>query len=228
MTTPLLPAAVLWDMDGTLVDTERYWIAAETALVESFGGRWTHEDALQLVGSGLWSSAEVLRGYGVDLPADEIVENLTESVRRQLVEQGVPWQPGAKELLEEIRSRGIRTALVTMSIRSMAEDIVGGIPFDAFELLVTGDSVDNPKPHPEPYLAAAAALGVAPEDCVAIEDSPPGVASAIAAGMTTIGVPHILDLDDTSATVIWPTLDGRTVDDIVAAFRSATDAEETA
>ncbi|RXZ86733.1 HAD family phosphatase [Agromyces atrinae] len=215
-------------MDGTLVDTERYWIAAETALVESFGGRWTHEDALQLVGSGLWSSAEVLRGYGVDLPADEIVENLTESVRRQLVEQGVPWQPGAKELLEEIRSRGIRTALVTMSIRSMAEDIVGGIPFDAFELLVTGDSVDNPKPHPEPYLAAAAALGVAPEDCVAIEDSPPGVASAIAAGMTTIGVPHILDLDDTSATVIWPTLDGRTVDDIVAAFRSATDAEETA
>ncbi|WP_324613510.1 HAD family hydrolase [Agromyces kandeliae] len=213
--TKRLPAAVLWDMDGTLVDTEPYWMRAEIELVTEFGRTWTHEDALQMVGMGLWDAAEVFRRAGVDLPADEIVERLTERVREQLAQHGVPWQPGAQALLKQLRDAGIPTALVTMSIRSMAEDVVGAIPFAAFDELVTGDEVAAPKPHPEPYLAAAGRLGVDIADCVAIEDSPTGLASATAAGAVAIGVPHMLALDEAPSDVVWDTLDGRTLDDLV-------------
>jgi HAD superfamily hydrolase (TIGR01509 family) len=218
--TKRLPAAVLWDMDGTLVDTEPYWMRAETELIREFGGSWTEEDALQLVGAGLWDAAAVFQREGVDLPADEIVARLTERVREQLAQHGVPWQPGAQELLKSVRDAGIPTALVTMSIRSMAEDIVGVIPFTAFDELVTGDEVAAPKPHPEPYLAAAGRLGVDIADCVAIEDSPTGLAAAMSAGAVSIGVPHMLSLDEAPSHVVWPTLDGRSLDDIVAVAAS--------
>ncbi|UOE45092.1 HAD family hydrolase [Agromyces larvae] len=216
--TTRLPAAVLWDMDGTLVDTEPYWIAAETELVESFGGTWTHDDALQLVGTGLWESAAVFQRYGVELDADTIVATLTQRVREQLAEFGVPWRPGARELLGALREADVPTALVTMSVRSMAQDVVDAIPFPAFDLLVTGDEVGEPKPHPEPYLTAAKSLGVAIGDCVAFEDSPAGLTSAATAGAVTIGVPNILALDDAPHHLLWPTLDGRTADDVAAAF----------
>lgn len=116
-------------MDGTVVDTEPYWMEAETQLVAAHGGVWTHEDGLLLVGSGLWDSAAVLQGRGVALDADAIVLHLTNHVRRLIDERGVPFRPGAQELLQELREAGVPTALVTMSIRSMAEDIANGIPF---------------------------------------------------------------------------------------------------
>jgi HAD superfamily hydrolase (TIGR01509 family) len=203
-------------MDGTLVDTEPYWMAAEEELVGSFGGTWTHDDALQLVGSGLWESARIFQEHGVALEADAIVAWLTARVQQQLNEFGVPWRPGARELLEALREASVPTALVTMSVRSMADDVIRQIPFHAFDAIVTGDSVTNAKPHPEPYLAAAEELGVDIADCVAFEDSPPGVASAAAAGAITVGIPNILSLDDAPATVLWSSLDGRTVADVAA------------
>jgi len=203
-------------MDGTLVDTERYWMAAEEELVESFGGRWTHEDALGLVGSGLWESARVFQAAGVDLDADTIVARLTARVQEQLAEHGVPWRPGARELLEALRQASVPTALVTMSVRSMADDVVRAIPFEAFDVIVTGDAVDNAKPHPEPYLAAAAALGVDVHDCVAIEDSPAGLTSAWSAGAVAVGVPNFISLDEAPAHVLWSTLADKSVADVVA------------
>ncbi|MET4158117.1 HAD family phosphatase [Agromyces sp. PvR057] len=214
--TTRLPAAVLWDMDGTIVDTEPYWMAAEEELVGSYGGTWTHDDAMRLVGSGLWESARIFQEHGVDLDADEIVAWLTRRVREQLDEFGLPWRPGARELLEALRAASVPAALVTMSVRSMADDVIRAIPFHAFDAIVTGDSVANAKPHPEPYLVAAAELGVDIADCVAFEDSPTGVASAAASGAITVGVPNILSLDDTPATVLWSSLDGRTVADVAA------------
>src|SRR3954451_17414767 len=93
------PAADLWDMDGTLFDTGPYWMRAETELVESFGGVWTHEDGMRLVGLGLWKSALILQEAGVDLLADAIVDRLTDRVQQQLDSDGVPWRPGARDLL---------------------------------------------------------------------------------------------------------------------------------
>ncbi|MFB6609045.1 HAD family hydrolase [Agromyces sp. NPDC056379] len=214
--TTRLPAAVLWDMDGTLVDTEQYWMAAETELMESFSLPWSHDDALELVGSGLWEAATFFQEKGVELDADTIVSRLTERVREQLEAHGVPWRPGARELLQSLREASVPTALVTMSIRSMADDIVAAIPFEAFDVIVSGDSVDNAKPHPEPYLTAAAELGVDIADCIAIEDSPTGLASAHASGAIAVAVPNFIPLDGLPAAALWPTLDGTTVDDVAA------------
>lgn len=210
------PAAVLWDMDGTLVNTEPYWITAETDLIQSYGGDWTHEEALQLVGSGLWHSARIIQAKGVTLSEDEIIDRLTDRVIEQLVEFGIPWRPGARELLTELREQGIPTALVTMSIHRMAHHVADRIGFVGFDAVVSGDDVTHSKPHPESYLRGAELLGVDPAACVAIEDSPPGIASASAAGAVVVGVPFMIPLDDAGAHALWPTLEGRGLADLGA------------
>ncbi|WP_409334124.1 HAD family hydrolase [Cellulosimicrobium cellulans] len=187
-----LPEATLWDMDGTLVDTEPYWIAAEHELVAAHGGTWTHEDAMSLVGNPLRESARILRARGgVDLPVDEIVAFLIGRVIEQ-VRVEVPWQPGARELLTALREAGVPCALVTMSYRELAQPVAEMAPRDAFQVLVCGDEVERGKPDPEPYLLAAQRLGVDVARCVAIEDSPAGIASARAAGAATLGVEAVV------------------------------------
>lgn len=213
-----MPRAVLWDMDGTVVDTEPYWMAAETTLIESFGGTWSHEQAMQLVGNGLEDSARLLQAAGVRMGVTEIVDHLTDEVRRMLTTRGVPFRPGAQEMLRALRAAQIPTALVTMSLRRMAVDIVALMDFTPFDLIVGGDEVERPKPFPDPYLQAARTLGVDIVDTVALEDSPTGVRSASASGAVTIGVPHIVALDGFGADVLWPSLAGRTVEDIASEF----------
>jgi HAD superfamily hydrolase (TIGR01509 family) len=183
-------AAVLWDMDGTLVDTEPYWIAAEFDLAERHGGRWSHEHALNLVGNDLLVSGRYIREHmGIDLEPAEIVEELLASVTAQ-VERAVPWRPGALDLLAGLGERGIRCALVTMSWRSFVAPVVAALPAGTFEAVVTGDAVSRGKPHPEPYLKAARDLDVDPARCLAVEDSNTGARSAEAAGCTVLVVPH--------------------------------------
>ncbi|WP_420827623.1 HAD family hydrolase [Microbacterium esteraromaticum] len=209
------PRAVLWDMDGTLVNTEPYWMAVETELVESYGGTWTHDDALGLIGSNLLESGRVLQQAGVDREPAEIVDLLTDRVAERLRTQGVPFRPGARELLADLRAQSIPTALVTMSLRRMALDVVARIDFTAFDLVVAGDDVERGKPFPDPYLTAAASLGIDIADAVVIEDSPTGVTSGVASGAVTLGVPHIVSLDGFGADELWPTLEGRTAADII-------------
>ncbi|MCP2636998.1 HAD family phosphatase [Microbacterium sp. HD4P20] len=219
MNAPRL-AAVLWDMDGTLVDTEPYWMAAETPLVESFGGTWSHEQALALVGLGLEDSARIFQEAGVRMSVDAIIDHLTDEVMRQLAVTGVPFRPGARELLANLREAGIKTGLVTMSMRRMATAVVDLIDFAAFDVIIAGDDATRPKPFPDPYLQACEALGVDPAETVAIEDSPNGLRSAVASGAAAIGVPLMLSVEGAGAHAVWPSLDGRTADDLVA-FHSA-------
>ena len=186
---PALPAAVLWDMDGTLVDTEPYWIAAETDLVAEHGGRWTHEDGLAMVGNPLLVSGEILvRRSGIDLTPAQVVDALLGRMVVR-VRESAPFRPGAKELLLACVEAGIPTALVTMSWTSLSDAFLESLPAGTFDVVVTGDQVEHGKPHPEAYLRAAAALGVEPSRCVAIEDSVPGVASAEAAGCRVLAMP---------------------------------------
>ncbi|MEV7692108.1 HAD family phosphatase [Microbacterium sp. NPDC089189] len=213
-----LPDAVLWDMDGTLVDTEPYWMAAEGPLVESFGGTWSHEQALQMVGLGLDDAARLLQQAGVALGEGEIIDTLTSRVMTSLATDGVPFRPGARELLASLRAAGVRTALVTMSLRRMADTVVDLIDFDAFDLIVAGDDVARPKPFPDPYLQACEALGVDPARTVAIEDSPNGLRSAVAAGTVSLGVPHMVSLEGVGARALWATLEGTTAADIADLF----------
>ena len=219
--THSLPAAVLWDMDGTLVDTEPYWMSAQVDLVQSHGSEWTHEDGLALIGSGLWHCARVLQSRGVTMSEDEIIDHLTTRVLEQLVEFGIPWRPGARELLTELREAGIPTALVTMSISRMAHHVADRLGFVGFDAIVSGEDVTHAKPHPEPYLRGAELLGVAPGHCVAIEDSEPGIASATASGAMTVGVPFMVTIAESPDYTLWPTLAGRTLADLATLFVTA-------
>jgi len=218
-------------MDGTLVDTEPYWLVAEKELVSAWGGEWTHEDGLELVGQGLWSSALVFRSRGVDLEPQQIIDLLTDRVLTQIAEH-VPWRPGARELLAEVRAAGIPTALVTMSIRRMADTIIAALEHElggaAFEVTVTGDEVEHPKPYPDAYLRAAELLGVPIDACVAIEDSEPGVASAVASGATTLAVPFHIPLPASPAyTLLDAGLQGVGLDALVEAHTARRTAETT-
>ena len=190
----LKPAAVLWDMDGTLVDTEPYWIDCEFDLVEAHGGTWSLDHAHALVGLDLHESGRYIREHGgVDLPIDEIVNQLLDGVIDR-VRSSIPWRPGARDLLAELRAAKIPCALVTMSWRRLADAILAELPRGSFAASIVGDEVRRGKPHPEPYLAAARALSVPPRQCVVLEDSPTGVRSATAAGCHVIVIPHIVDV----------------------------------
>ncbi len=182
-------AAVLWDMDGTLVDTEPYWTVAEIALAERHGGRWTHEQSLQVVGFDLLDAARLMRAQmGITVEPERMVEELLDAVIEQ-VEREVPWREGARELLASLRAADVPCALVTMSYARFVKPILAALPPDTFAAVVTGDVVDRGKPHPEPYLAAARDLDVLASECLAIEDSDTGTRSAVAAGCTVLVAP---------------------------------------
>jgi HAD superfamily hydrolase (TIGR01509 family) len=204
--------AVLFDMDGTLVDTEPYWIAAEYALVAAFGGSWSDEHAHAIVGKALLDSAAYLRDNGgVELDPHEIVTRLEEQVVAAAVESPA-WRPGARELLGQLRARGVPCALVTMSYERLATTIVRQLPEGTFDVVVTGDQVDDGKPHPEAYLTAMARLGVPAAYSVAIEDSPTGVTSAEAAGCLVLAVPHHVPIGAEPGRVLVDSLQDVTVD----------------
>lgn len=205
---PARPAAVLWDLDGTLIDTEPLWKRAEYALVGAYGGTWSDDHALRIVGSDLLDAAHYIRRVGgVELEPVPLVEGLIDNVLAGVGDSPV-WRPGALELLEELATAGVPCALVTMSWRRLADRIVELLPEALFQAVVAGDQVANGKPHPEPYLTAASLLGVNATDCIAIEDSPTGADSANAAGCTVLAVPNLVDIPQRPRRVIMSSLCG--------------------
>lgn len=207
-------------MDGTLVDTEPYWIRCQKGLVDAFGGTWTDDDAKALVGQALPFSASLLQQAGVDLTVREIIDRLITQVAA-LVRDQTPWRPGAKQLLSALRSEGVPCALVTMSEPGLADVIAASLPAGTFDVVVTGDMVSRGKPDPEPYLQAMERMGrlvpgLDPQRCVAIEDSLPGVRSARAAGLPTLAVPHFVPLPAGAAEHTRSSLAGTTPADLAA------------
>jgi HAD superfamily hydrolase (TIGR01509 family) len=143
------------------------------------------------------------------------VQLLTTRVLEQL-EETVPWRPGSREMLTAVRESGVPTALVTMSIRRMADRIAASVGFTAFDVVIAGDEVTNGKPDPEAYLRAAIALDVEITDCIAIEDSEFGVAAAVASGATTLALPLHVRLPESPAYTRWESLEGRSLDELFA------------
>lgn len=208
-------AAVLWDLDGTIVDTEPLWMAAEHDLAASHGKIWTDEDALQLVGNSLIASGEYIREkLEIDLSAEKIVDYLVDRLAASLREH-IEWRPGARELIAALDAAGVPQALVTMSYTSIAAPVADALPFAA---VVTGDAVARPKPFPDPYLLAAEKLGVDATHCLAIEDSRTGATSANAAGCDVLVVPHFVTVPEADRRRLIPTLAGVTPDDLAGFF----------
>lgn len=208
-------AAVLWDLDGTIVDTEPLWMAAEHDLAASHGKIWTEEDALQLVGNSLITSGEYIRDkLEIDVSAEQVVEYLVERLAAALREH-IDWRPGARELISALDEAGVPQALVTMSYTAIAEPVAASLPFGA---VVTGDAVARPKPFPDPYLLAAEKLGVDAAECLAIEDSRTGAASANAAGCDVLVVPNFVTVPEADRRRLIPTLAGVTPADLAGFF----------
>ncbi|WP_268788279.1 HAD family hydrolase [Nocardioides sp. Root140] len=205
---------MLWDMDGTLVDTEPYWISTEYELAAKYGGTWSDEHALSLVGNDLIESGRYIREHmGIDVEPSQIVEELLDGVVAA-VEQQVPWCPGAVELLADLRAEGVPCGLVTMSYRRFVAPILAALPPDTFDVVVTGDTVSRGKPHPEPYLKGAALLGVEPGEVLAVEDSNTGVRSAVAAGCTVLVVPNHVPVLEGERRIFRNSLAGMRAEDL--------------
>jgi HAD superfamily hydrolase (TIGR01509 family) len=204
-TTP--PAAVLFDMDGTLVDSEKVWDVALNELAVREAGRRLSDPARHaMIGNSMVTSMGIMRDdLGLDHAPDEdwLIERVFE-----LFAEGLIWRPGALELLRAVRRSGVPTALVTSTGRKLVEVALETLGRENFDVIVCGDEVAVPKPDPTPYRLAAELLEVPIEECVAIEDSPTGVASAAASGAAVLAVPSELELPPTDGVHLRDSLVG--------------------
>lgn len=189
-----LPAAVLWDLDGTLLDSERLWDIPLYELTEKLGGQLSPATRLAMVGTNMSVTVPLLYAeVGLDDPSQEQIDDAAAWIDRRMAElyrQELPFRPGARAALATVYASGIPMALVTSTRRDLAEITLDTIGRTLFAATVCGDEVDGlNKPHPEPYLRACRLLGVTPPTCVAVEDSPTGTASAVDAGCQVLVVP---------------------------------------
>ncbi|WP_288292087.1 HAD family phosphatase [uncultured Varibaculum sp.] len=176
--------AVLFDMDGTLIDSEPLWQRTEAKIVASFGKVWTAEDGEVLTGNSLFKSASIMiERKKLPLAPLELVDKMVSNMHELYISQGVPWIPGARELLSELASAGIPTALVSASYEILVHDVCANAPKGSLEVMVTGSEPNmRQKPSGDPYRLAAQRLNVPIENCLVVEDSAPGLAAGQDAG----------------------------------------------
>ncbi|MDO4898506.1 MAG: HAD family phosphatase [Rothia sp. (in: high G+C Gram-positive bacteria)] len=182
------PAAIFFDHDGTLVDTEPLWGQAKTALAAQFGGTWTKQDTLDSLGVSVQFTIDRLHDKGVTLNGAKIEAWLSGYVAKLRTEQQVILLPGIEQLLAQVRQAGIPSAIVTNATAEVAQITADAAP-GTFSFVISNADVSAPKPDPQPYLLAAERLGLDPHQCLVLEDSPSGVTSALAAGMKVIALP---------------------------------------
>jgi HAD superfamily hydrolase (TIGR01509 family) len=194
--------AVLFDMDGTLVDSEKVWDVGLRELARQYGGELSAAARTRMVGTSMAESMAILH-TDISQPGRDTEASVTWLENRvyELFADGLTWRPGARQLLAAVRAAGIPAALVTATRRRLVEVALGTIGAHNFDVVVCGDEVGRTKPDPEPYLTAAAKLGADPRGCVAVEDSPTGVASARAAGCVVVAVPCEVALIPTDGVV---------------------------
>ncbi|MFD7238373.1 HAD family hydrolase [Streptomyces syringium] len=194
--------AVLLDMDGTLVDTEGFWWDVEVAVFAELGHQLLEEYRQVVVGGPMTRSASFLiQATGAKIALTELTVLLNMRFA-EMIGQGVPLMPGARRLLAELAAHGVPTALVSASHRHIIDRVLVTLGAENFALTVAGDEIARTKPHPDPYLEAAARLGVDPARCAVIEDTMTGVAAAEAAGCRVLAVPSVAPI---------PPAEGRTV-----------------
>lgn len=191
------PAAVIFDNDGLTLDTEGLWTLAEERLFARYDTEFTAAHKLELLGkSGLLAGRFLSEELGLPESAGLRLVGEMDELVFEAMEEGLSPMPGAVELLAALEEAGIPRGLCSNSPRPFVERATAraGVA-DSFQVMVTGDDVENGKPEPDPYLETARLLGVDPADCVALEDSPPGAMSAHRAGMDVLVVPSFEGLD---------------------------------
>lgn len=197
MSPRTFPQAVLFDHDGTLVDTEPLWDLAKRRLAARHGAAWTAQDTAEVMGRSIRVTMDRLRERGVDLSDDDMLREIITLSRELLVERDPGLIPGMPELLEEIAEAGLPAAIVTNATTEMSRHTATKAPEDMFDVIIGDQELAQgiaAKPSPEGYLEAARRLRVDPAQCVVIEDSPSGVQAAEAAGMVVVVVPGTVEV----------------------------------
>jgi HAD superfamily hydrolase (TIGR01509 family) len=184
------PAAILFDMDGTLIDSEPIWFATEIAILAEYGYELGREHWVAVLGQpNEVAVSYLLEVSGIPLTPAQLNQRIEDAMAARM-SAGIELMAGAKELLTEVGAVGVPAALVSASSRRIVDSCLGSIGAHHFRFTISGDDVTQGKPHPEPYLTAARLLDADPADCVVIEDSPSGSASGAAAGCRVIAIPH--------------------------------------
>jgi len=197
---------VLFDMDGLLVDSEPLWFEVESSVMARLGGSWNEADQQALVGGSLARSLDYLLAKAArPVPRDVVAGWMLGGMTELVASSTLPVMPGARELLTAVAEAGVPYALVTSSERPIMEAVLDQLDV-RFPVTVCGDDVSRSKPDPEPYLLAAAKLGADPRRCVALEDSPNGVAAAEGAGCLTIAVPSMVPIEAANGRLVVASL----------------------
>ena len=192
-------------MDGTLLDSEPLWFIAETKTMQVIGGAWEISDQEHSLGGPMSRVVEYMRSKLTSSAANEfssewVEASLLDEVIAQYNSGRIPWMSGARELVASARSLNLPLALVSNAPRVVVDGahrgIIADLGYDPFSVLVVGDEVNDPKPHPQPFVTAAEALGVNPDQCLAVEDSPTGLRAALAAGCQVVAIEQLTPLGE--------------------------------
>lgn len=208
--------ALLIDMDGTLVETESRWWAAERRVMELHGSTWEEDDQNQAIGGPLFKVVEYM-GAKANVKAEIIFAQIVEEMLNSFSNYKSELLPGWENIFSEAKKHGIKTALVTASNRVLADALLINNSYqNYFDVVITSDDVKETKPHPEPYLTAAKHFGLDVLDCLAFEDSNTGITSSLGAGIPTIAIPDRVLLDSRRGMRIVSGLQGINLNDLKA------------
>lgn len=187
--------AILWDMDGSLINSEPLWEIATYDLSERIGRRLTPELRARCVGNTLRNTVSICAQYAGVQFTEELFDDGSHFLEHRFTslvrENGVTWRPGVQRILAEAQSDGLPVVLVTNTRRDTATPCIEAMGLEHFTATVCGDDVPNGKPEPDPYLRGAELAGVSPSQCLALEDSTVGVRSALSAGCEVLWTPML-------------------------------------
>lgn len=209
-------SAVLFDLDGLLIDSEPIWSIAEEEIMAWLGGPWDLEVKAACLGKRIdVSCAELVRIAGSDVLPGVVQEKLLNRMC-ELFRERLPWHDGARELLDQLHGAGVPLGLVSSSFRVLVDAALDTIGRERFVITIAGDEVRHAKPDPEAYAAAVHDLAVEPHRVVVFEDSPAGVASAEAAGCWCVAVPDVVALEATPTRPLMTSLRDVEIDWLLA------------
>ena len=216
-----LPAAVLFDMDGLLVETEHLWYSAELEVMATLGGSWGPQQQEDLVGGPLERAVDLMiehsdGAYG----PDEVMRMLLAAMERRVRTEPVHWRPGAPELLASLEDAGVPVALVSASYRNIVDAVhdavLHEVGHEMFAVTVAGDDLPRTKPFPDPYLHAAEVIGVDPRHCIVLEDSHTGTEAGLGSGALVVAVPSLVAIEPAVGLRVVSTLEGVTPEQLGA------------
>jgi HAD superfamily hydrolase (TIGR01509 family) len=209
-------SAILFDMDGTLIDSEPLWLKAEIEVMAEVGCHWDEQDQINCLGGPAERTERYMQERSKNIKPYGYFINRLHEVMKERITNELDLIPNALELLKECKKAGIKIALVTASSRDLMTIVLKRFPQGTFDVVVSGDDVEKSKPDPAPYLLAAKQLSVDISKCVVIEDSLTGVESGLASGAQVIGIPHLVQMKENPSLRIISSLGDIRLSDILA------------